>query len=182
MFEDEAAAMGFVNAACGPMVRSSYHADRQAADAGARLERLTDLARSFPRWSLAAATLPRRRERHLSLRVRRRGDLPAKSRARRTSVGERARTCRPRFPGAQTWTERNRLFQREAELYKRLEARRDREVQERCCAMRRPSARSSASGSSSPPCRRSSSISSPYPYRLRAYRPRVSTAPSYGIR
>ena len=31
MFEEEAAKMGFVNAACGPMVRSSYHADRQAA-------------------------------------------------------------------------------------------------------------------------------------------------------
>jgi lipoic acid synthetase len=31
MFEQEAAKMGFVNAACGPMVRSSYHADRQAA-------------------------------------------------------------------------------------------------------------------------------------------------------
>jgi lipoic acid synthetase len=30
MFEREAAAMGFANAACGPMVRSSYHADRQA--------------------------------------------------------------------------------------------------------------------------------------------------------
>jgi lipoic acid synthetase len=30
MFEREAAAMGFVNAACGPMVRSSYHADKQA--------------------------------------------------------------------------------------------------------------------------------------------------------
>src|SRR5687767_15389599 len=30
MFEDEAGKMGFVNAACGPMVRSSYHADRQA--------------------------------------------------------------------------------------------------------------------------------------------------------
>jgi lipoic acid synthetase len=30
MFEDEATRMGFVNAACGPMVRSSYHADRQA--------------------------------------------------------------------------------------------------------------------------------------------------------
>ena len=30
MFEREATAMGFVNAACGPMVRSSYHADRQA--------------------------------------------------------------------------------------------------------------------------------------------------------
>ena len=27
-------AMGFANAACGPMVRSSYHADQQAADAG----------------------------------------------------------------------------------------------------------------------------------------------------
>ena len=34
MFEDEAAKMGFVNSACGPMVRSSYHADRQAAEAG----------------------------------------------------------------------------------------------------------------------------------------------------
>jgi lipoic acid synthetase len=31
MFEAEAARMGFANAACGPMVRSSYHADRQAA-------------------------------------------------------------------------------------------------------------------------------------------------------
>ena len=30
MFEREARAMGFVNAACGPMVRSSYHADLQA--------------------------------------------------------------------------------------------------------------------------------------------------------
>jgi lipoic acid synthetase len=30
MFEDEASKMGFANAACGPMVRSSYHADRQA--------------------------------------------------------------------------------------------------------------------------------------------------------
>jgi lipoyl synthase len=34
MFEGEAAKMGFVNAACGPMVRSSYHADLQAAEAG----------------------------------------------------------------------------------------------------------------------------------------------------
>ena len=34
MFEREAARMGFVNSACGPMVRSSYHADRQAAGAG----------------------------------------------------------------------------------------------------------------------------------------------------
>ena len=34
MFEEEAAKMGFVNSACGPMVRSSYHADRQAAEAG----------------------------------------------------------------------------------------------------------------------------------------------------
>ena len=31
MFEEEGMKMGFVNAACGPMVRSSYHADRQAA-------------------------------------------------------------------------------------------------------------------------------------------------------
>ncbi|MBK8338031.1 MAG: lipoyl synthase [Sterolibacteriaceae bacterium] len=34
MFEREAQAMGFSNAACGPMVRSSYHADRQAHAAG----------------------------------------------------------------------------------------------------------------------------------------------------
>jgi len=34
MFEEEAAAMGFANAACGPMVRSSYHADRQARGSG----------------------------------------------------------------------------------------------------------------------------------------------------
>ena len=33
MFEREARAMGFANAACGPMVRSSYHADRQAQEA-----------------------------------------------------------------------------------------------------------------------------------------------------
>jgi len=33
-FGEAASSMGFVNAACGPMVRSSYHADRQAADAG----------------------------------------------------------------------------------------------------------------------------------------------------
>ena len=32
MYEAEAAAMGFANAACGPMVRSSYHADRQAKE------------------------------------------------------------------------------------------------------------------------------------------------------
>lgn len=34
MYEAEALAMGFRNAACGPMVRSSYWADRQAHDAG----------------------------------------------------------------------------------------------------------------------------------------------------
>jgi lipoic acid synthetase len=34
MFEKAAYKMGFVNAACGPMVRSSYHADEQAARAG----------------------------------------------------------------------------------------------------------------------------------------------------
>ena len=34
MFEDAAGRMGFVNAACGPMVRSSYHADRQAQGVG----------------------------------------------------------------------------------------------------------------------------------------------------
>jgi lipoic acid synthetase len=35
MFEREAAAMGFRHAAIGPLVRSSYHADRQAAFTGA---------------------------------------------------------------------------------------------------------------------------------------------------
>jgi lipoic acid synthetase len=34
MFEREAAALGFRHAAVGAMVRSSYHADRQAHDAG----------------------------------------------------------------------------------------------------------------------------------------------------
>ena len=33
-FERLAAELGFAHAACGPMVRSSYHADRQAHDAG----------------------------------------------------------------------------------------------------------------------------------------------------
>jgi lipoic acid synthetase len=33
-FEREAYAMGFVHAAVGAMVRSSYHADQQAHDAG----------------------------------------------------------------------------------------------------------------------------------------------------
>ena len=33
-FERAAAEMGFSNAACGPMVRSSYHADQQAHEAG----------------------------------------------------------------------------------------------------------------------------------------------------
>jgi lipoic acid synthetase len=35
MFGEEAKAMGFANAASGPMVRSSYHADQQAKEAGA---------------------------------------------------------------------------------------------------------------------------------------------------
>jgi lipoic acid synthetase len=34
MFEREAAALGFRHAAIGPLVRSSYHADRQAHEAG----------------------------------------------------------------------------------------------------------------------------------------------------
>jgi lipoic acid synthetase len=34
MFEREALKMGFAHAACGPMVRSSYHADQQALGAG----------------------------------------------------------------------------------------------------------------------------------------------------
>ena len=33
-FEQKALAMGFTHAACGPMVRSSYHADQQAHAAG----------------------------------------------------------------------------------------------------------------------------------------------------
>jgi len=33
-FEREALAMGFAHAACGPLVRSSYHADQQAHEAG----------------------------------------------------------------------------------------------------------------------------------------------------
>ncbi|HEV7930415.1 MAG TPA: lipoyl synthase, partial [Nitrosospira sp.] len=35
-FERAAVEMGFSNAACGPMVRSSYHADQQAHEAGIR--------------------------------------------------------------------------------------------------------------------------------------------------
>lgn len=34
MFEEEGLKMGFVHAACGPMVRSSYHADQMAHEAG----------------------------------------------------------------------------------------------------------------------------------------------------
>ena len=34
VFEREAQEMGFKHAACGPLVRSSYHADEQASDAG----------------------------------------------------------------------------------------------------------------------------------------------------
>jgi lipoic acid synthetase len=34
VFEREANAMGFTHAAVGPLVRSSYHADRQAHAAG----------------------------------------------------------------------------------------------------------------------------------------------------
>ena len=34
MFEGEAKKLGFAHAACGPMVRSSYHADMQAHGAG----------------------------------------------------------------------------------------------------------------------------------------------------
>ncbi|MCB5185967.1 lipoyl synthase [Methylobacillus gramineus] len=36
-FEKQALAMGFTHAACGPMVRSSYHADNQAQQAGIKL-------------------------------------------------------------------------------------------------------------------------------------------------
>ena len=38
-FEHEALAMGFRHAACGPLVRSSYHADQQAHGAGVAQER-----------------------------------------------------------------------------------------------------------------------------------------------
>jgi len=34
MFETEAYKMGFIHAASGPMVRSSYHADQMAHEAG----------------------------------------------------------------------------------------------------------------------------------------------------
>ena len=34
VFEQAALAMGFSHAACGPMVRSSYHADQQAHESG----------------------------------------------------------------------------------------------------------------------------------------------------
>jgi lipoic acid synthetase len=34
MYQAEASKMGFAHAACGPMVRSSYHADQQAHGAG----------------------------------------------------------------------------------------------------------------------------------------------------
>jgi len=33
-FERIASGLGFAHAACGPLVRSSYHADRQAHEAG----------------------------------------------------------------------------------------------------------------------------------------------------
>ncbi|MCX7627856.1 MAG: lipoyl synthase [Methylophilaceae bacterium] len=42
-FEQQARALGFTHAACGPMVRSSYHADQQAHGAGL----LTTLERRF---------------------------------------------------------------------------------------------------------------------------------------
>ena len=38
-FEQQALAMGFSHAACGPMVRSSYHADQQAHEAGVSLHK-----------------------------------------------------------------------------------------------------------------------------------------------
>jgi lipoic acid synthetase len=38
MFEEEAAAMGFTHAAVGAMVRSSYHADKQAEQAGVPID------------------------------------------------------------------------------------------------------------------------------------------------
>jgi lipoyl synthase len=34
VFEQRAAELGFRHAACGPLVRSSYHADQQAHGAG----------------------------------------------------------------------------------------------------------------------------------------------------
>jgi lipoic acid synthetase len=41
MFEAAAKKMGFVHAACGPMVRSSYHADQMAHEAGYSPETLS---------------------------------------------------------------------------------------------------------------------------------------------
>jgi len=38
-FEEQALAMGFTQAACGPMVRSSYHADQQAHGAILEMQR-----------------------------------------------------------------------------------------------------------------------------------------------
>ncbi len=38
MFEDEAKKMGFTQAAIGAMVRSSYHADKQAEKAGVEID------------------------------------------------------------------------------------------------------------------------------------------------
>jgi lipoic acid synthetase len=40
LFEQQALAMGFTHAACGAMVRSSYHADRQADNANANMQKI----------------------------------------------------------------------------------------------------------------------------------------------
>jgi len=42
-FEQEALAMGFRHAACGPLVRSSYHADQQAHEAGVMDRRKSEM-------------------------------------------------------------------------------------------------------------------------------------------
>ena len=48
--------VGFTNAACGPMVRSSYHADRQAQDAGAVWRAASGVARGIRTWNPSPAS------------------------------------------------------------------------------------------------------------------------------
>ena len=78
--------------------------------------------------------------------------------------------------------ERNRLFQREAELYKRLEARREREVQEavlRDAAAERERERERLELAALAAQQQYLVV---YPYYQRAHRPRHHLPPSYAIR
>ena len=78
--------------------------------------------------------------------------------------------------------ERNRLFQREADLYKRLEARRDREVQElvlRDAAAERALERERLAAQAAAQAAQYAVV---YPYRLRGFHPRPIGAPSYAVR